>query len=300
MSNIKITKIATLQGHKDAIYCICEGSTMRHIVTASSDGMVVEWNLENPKDGHLIAKIEHSVYAIHKTADEKLLIAHNFDGIHQLDLGSKEEEKSLHFTKDRIFSIVSTKKYIIVGTSQGNLVFIDRENWKVEKEINVTNENIRSIAVFGEHQLLIAGSDNKLYRYDLVKNQLTSTPVEHLNSILSVTIFNDEVFTTSRDARIKVWDNVSFDLKKEIVAHMYPIYDLVIDPTYTYFATCSMDKTIKIWDLKTKKLLKVIDKIRHEGHTNSINRLYWTSYNGWLVSVSDDRYIKVWQIDNHS
>jgi WD40 repeat protein len=64
-----------------------------------------------------------------------------------------------------------------------------------------------------------------------------------------------------------------------------------------YFATCSMDKTVKIWDAKTFRLLKVIDRARHAGHGTSVNKLFWPARVNSLVSCSDDRTISVWDLN---
>ncbi|MFT7151210.1 MAG: WD40 repeat protein, partial [Nonlabens sp.] len=60
--------------------------------------------------------------------------------------------------------------------------------------------------------------------------------------------------------------------------------------------TCSMDKSIKVWDAETFQLLKVIDKARHAGHGTSINKVLWTNFNNLLLSASDDRSISTWDI----
>ena len=57
-----------------------------------------------------------------------------------------------------------------------------------------------------------------------------------------------------------------------------------------------MDKSIKIWDAREYKLLKVIDKARHAGHGTSINKLWWSEYENLLVSASDDKKISVWNL----
>ena len=58
-----------------------------------------------------------------------------------------------------------------------------------------------------------------------------------------------------------------------------------------------MNKTIKIWDLESQKLLKVIDEGRHNGHKNSVNKLFWFRYSDLLVTCSDDRTLAVWDLN---
>ncbi len=90
-------------------------------------------------------------------------------------------------------------------------------------------------------------------------------------------------------------------VKESIAAHLFAINDIEYSPDGKHFATCSMDKSIKIWDAKAFQLLKVIDKARYAGHGTSVNKLYWSTYENKLISGSDDRSISVWDIDfNHN
>jgi WD40 repeat protein len=77
---------------------------------------------------------------------------------------------------------------------------------------------------------------------------------------------------------------------------MYAINYLSFNEDGNLLVTCSMDKSIKIWDAAERKLLKVIDKARNAGHGTSINKVVWSTYNGNVISVSDDRTISIWQI----
>ena len=92
MTKIQVTKLHTLTGHNDCIYALAEGFDPQFFYTGSGDGMVVEWDLLNPKDGKLIAKLPHSVYALEVDKENKLLfIGHNFEGIHVIDLQENKE-----------------------------------------------------------------------------------------------------------------------------------------------------------------------------------------------------------------
>ena len=78
---------------------------------------------------------------------------------------------------------------------------------------------------------------------------------------------------------------------------MYAINHLVFSADGKHFVTCSMDKSIKVWDAETFHLLKVIDKARHAGHGTSVNKVLWTNFNNLLLSASDDRSISIWDIN---
>jgi WD repeat-containing protein 61 len=81
------------------------------------------------------------------------------------------------------------------------------------------------------------------------------------------------------------------------VAHLYAINFLSFRQDGNYLVTCSMDKSLKIWDVANRSLLKVIDKARNAGHGTSINKVFWSTYSDVIVSVSDDRTVAIWQIE---
>jgi WD40 repeat protein len=102
-----------------------------------------------------------------------------------------------------------------------------------------------------------------------------------------------------RDAMLKVWDvENDFELLHDIPAHTLHINTIVFNPENTLLATGSMDKTIKIWDAKTFTLLKVIDKVRNQSHSTSVNKLLWLD-NQNLASVSDDKMSMLWEVKNN-
>jgi len=99
----------------------------------------------------------------------------------------------------------------------------------------------------------------------------------------------------SRDAQIKIWDTLTFDLTKNIPAHMFAVNHIAFHPTLPYFATASMDKSIKIWGSDDFKLYKIISREKgYPGHVLSINKLGWDGNH--LISVSDDKRIMIWDI----
>ena len=136
--------------------------------------------------------------------------------------------------------------------------------------------------------------------YNLQSLELNYTIKAHKNSVFTLAYTQDGAWllSGSRDAHLKVWNvENKYHLYESIVAHMFAINHIAFSPTGNYFDTCSMDKSVKVWDSKKLQLLKVIDKARHAGHGTSVNKLLWPDYKSQLVSGSDDRSISVWALD---
>lgn len=298
MTKLLVNKIATLSGHKDSLYSLEGSGTPSKFYSAGGDGMVVQWDLTNPKDGHLVVKMPNSVYSMrYVPSNNQLLIGQNFSGIHAIDLSNNQEVMSAAITKAAIFDIQIDDERIYVATGDGELVVLSLNDLTVINKIKLSHERARSISVL-DSELVIGFSDNIIRIIDKKTFQVINELDNHTNSVFKV--FNNkeasELLSSGRDAKIFVWDNKTWERKESIAAHMYAVNDIVYSPSGDYFASSSMDKSIKVWDAKSYKLLKVIDKARHAGHGTSVNKLLWSVYNNYIVSCSDDRTISIWEL----
>ena len=102
---------------------------------------------------------------------------------------------------------------------------------------------------------------------------------------------NGYLLSGSEDKSIKVWDENNnlintLEGQKHSISAICQIND-------DLFASASFDKTIKIWHIKNWQSIQIL--IGHaSGHgSNAISVLYHSS--GFLISVSNDQYIKIWK-----
>ncbi len=302
MSKIQVNKLHTLTGHNDCIYALVEGSDPRFFYTGAGDGMVVEWDLDQPEDGRLIARLPHSVYALAVDHERnQLIVGHNFEGIHVIDLTANKEIWSLKLTDQAIFDIKVYGSDILIGTGDGLLIVVDTVDRFVKKHVKLSSKSIRVMAIATEKkQLAIGLSDHSIKILDLMDDfQPLASLTGHTNSVFALAYSPDErcLVSGARDAQLKFWETENYTLTENVIAHMYAINFLSFKEDGKYLVTCSMDKSIKVWDAVNPKLLKVIDKARNAGHGTSINKVLWSTYSGDVVSVSDDRTISIWKIE---
>ncbi|TAD94751.1 MAG: WD40 repeat domain-containing protein [Bacteroidetes bacterium] len=296
---IGVQKIGTLAGHRDCVYTL-EKYQKNTFFSAAGDGLVAEWDLNDPENGKLIAKLDHSVYALCYVQErQELFIGHNLQGIHQIDLLTKKEIASVKITDSNIFDIQYHQQKIWVACGDGTLIILEAEGLKTIQKIKLSDKSIRTLAINSKKNEIAAGySDFCIRVFDLVTFSLKNDWQAHQNSVFCLTYSPDNQYllSGSRDAHLKIWQSENYVLQQNIVAHLYTINDIFYSPDGKKFATCSKDKSVKIWDSQTFQLLKVIDKGRYAGHGTSVNRLLWTDFNDWLISCSDDHSVSVWEL----
>jgi len=300
---IQVNKIGAFTGHRDCVYALERAALPHQFFSAAGDGLVVQWDLQNPDQGELLAQVAASVYALHyRPAEQQLWIGQNFDGLHVIDLPTRQEIKSIRLTSAAIFDIQSWEANTYVATGDGTVIVLDREAFAVRKHVKASDKSARCLAVNPlSGELAVGYSDNAIRIFDLDTLRLKHVTEAHASSVFTLTYSPDFrlLLSGSRDAHLKVWDvSQAYALHTSVVAHMFAINHIAYRPDGQFLVTCSMDKSIKVWDAASFRLLKVIDRARHAGHGTSINKLLWTDYHHRLVSASDDRTLSIWAVDH--
>lgn len=302
---IQVSKLHTFTGHRDSVFTLQQADQPSRFFSAAADGMVVLWDLTQPDKGTLVARLQNSIYALHYLLpQDRVVIGHNYEGIHLVDWKNKKEVGSLQFTKAAIFDIQSQGELLFAATGDGAVTAVDLSRLSIRASVTLSKKSARTMAVnptTGE--LAVGFSDHYIRILDIETLRVKKEWQAHNNSIFTLRYTPDGnyLLSGSRDARLKAWDvGVSYQQAAEVVAHMYAINHLDFSPDAKHFVTCSMDKSIKVWNTEELKLLKVIDKARHAGHGTSVNKLLWTTYHDLLLSASDDRTVSSWRINFES
>ena len=298
---MQVSKIDTFSGHRDCVYTLEKAKNPHQFFSAGGDGLVIRWDLTKPDVGELFAQVPASIYALcFDEVRNQLWVAQNFDGIHLIDVETKQEIKSIKITSSSIFDIKIFENNAFIGLSDGTIVVMDVEKFVVKKHIKASDKSVRNIAVNPLlREFAVAYSDFSVKIFDLQDFSLKLVVSHHINSVFALSYSPDYQYLISagRDAHLKILEvNNRYELHQDIAAHLFAINDIKFSPNGKLLATCSMDKSIKIWDAEQFKLLKVIDKARHAGHGTSINKLFWSEHECLLVSASDDKRISVWEI----
>eukprot|EP01006_Ploeotia_vitrea_P059267 TRINITY_DN71662_c0_g1_i1.p1 TRINITY_DN71662_c0_g1~~TRINITY_DN71662_c0_g1_i1.p1 ORF type:complete len:309 (+),score=-38.08 TRINITY_DN71662_c0_g1_i1:101-1027(+) len=294
------------EGHKGSIYCLENGPEPELFYSGSFDNWVVEWSLKDPEQNRAIAKLPAKAFALKYIPEKQLLLIGNYNGgVHVVDLKENKEIKLLQYHQKIIFDIqyLPSKDCFFVLAADGSFSVWSLSDFSLIVAKNLGTFKLRSIDFNTDTNELVVGcGDGAIRVFDIEKlEEKSCLQVHDQNFSVNVVKFypNQEfLLTGSRDAHLNVIDvNKNYEVVQRIPAHNYAIYSIVFSPDQKLFATASMDKTVKIWDANQCELLLRISNTKHQGHTNSVNKLLWSGFNNKLISTGDDRTIKVWDLD---
>ncbi|GAM21019.1 hypothetical protein SAMD00019534_041940 [Acytostelium subglobosum LB1] len=153
-------------------------------------------------------------------------------------------------------------------------------------------ERITSLVVTndGTRQLFSGAADGTMKIWNLDTLQCLDTIKAHRKAITAICYNQDNIFTSSLDQTIRVWDRKTNDNKAKLEEHTGEVNYICISNERNQLYSCSFDKSIRIWDLATLKCVKVLT-----AHSKSVKSLVISGK--YMFSASNDETIKVWDLD---
>jgi WD40 repeat protein len=309
---MEILKIAHLKGHQGSVFKLTQAKEGKSILSGAGDGWIVEWDIDNPDTGKLLAKVDSNIYSLLFLPNIRTVIVGNMNGgIHFVDIEQPQNNKNIAHHQKGVFDIQYFNNQIYTLGGDGIITRWNLSPFQSVESLQISTKNLRCMDYSPlRNEIAVGASDGNIYFLDTQFNVKKVIKEAHKNSIFSVKYSPDSNFllTGGRDALLKIWhfDQKSAEISQnttplnEIEAHNYTINDIKFNPQYpSVFATASRDKTIKIWKLNPRlegaKLLKVINTVKNGGHINSVNSIVWMN-GDILASGSDDKSIILWKL----
>ncbi|KAJ4851003.1 Coatomer subunit beta' [Turnera subulata] len=195
-----------------------------------------------------------------------------------------------------------TEPWILVGLYSGNVCIWNYQTQTKEKSFKVTESPVRSAKFIARKHWIVTGADDKFVRvYNYNTMELIKDFEAHTDYIRCFAIHPTLpcVLSTSDDKLIKIWDwEKDWECTRSFEGHSHYVMQAVFDPKDTnFFASASLDSTIKIWNLGSSTPVATLD-----GHSKGINCVHYFvgGEKPLLLSGSDDQTVKVWDYETKS
>lgn len=284
-----------LNGHAGPIY---SASWDGHFLYSSSgDKYVTRWDLEKGlQDSSFTVKLEHAAYVV--TAGNQLCFIGCTDGtLLAIDTESKKIAWEHNFFGNAWFSLFidPARNRLIAGDSEGNLVVLELQTGKRILHLPLAAGKIRAITL-SENKCFVSTQLIGVLVFSCENWNETASwePNELGSNVLFPDLQNNQIISGGRDAHIVI-SNSDYEIQKRIPAHYQTIYGLIrLDDQ---FITCSMDKTIKVWNSDFSKVEQRIE-FKHGGHNRSVNGIVLIDERRF-VSYGDDKKMIIWKKDRN-
>lgn len=297
---MKVELLHIYTGHADAIYALCKGHAEGIFYSGSADQFVGSWNAALGTFDKPLVKATGSIYALcHDIPQQTLYVGQRKGIIIQVDLTKEQIPRSYQAHESDVFCIEQVdENRIATGSADGHLKIWSKNPFKLLHDFKLSDTSIRSIHIY-QKEIFVGLSDHTIRVFDTDTWTQKQLLQGHQNSVFTITTIDENTLVSAgRDATFIIWKKTDHQWisAQSIPAHMYTVNHLSLSPNGQLLASASRDKTFKIWDAQTMKLLKVINRQKVEAaHTHSINRVLWLD-DQTLLTTGDDKKIIAWQV----
>lgn len=288
-----------LTGHRHPIYTLCAPEGSSSLFSAGADQVLVMWNTNGDTDGKVIAHTGSSIYALYMPPQQSLAWLGTAAGeIHLVDTAQKKHIGTYHIPGEPVFDLRSAGNYLLASTARGTVVWLDAHTLTEEHRVIYQEGKIRKIAPHpAEPMAALACSDGKIRIIDQTSGHLLYAWDAHNDAVTSLAWLSEKLLLSGgKDAHLKCWDRISgYAEIQDIPAHNYAIYGIEICHEQKIFATCSRDKTAKVWNADTFDILRRLGPPAVKGHSHSVNTLCRLTDIDALATAGDDGKIIIWK-----
>jgi len=194
-----------------------------------------------------------------------------------------------------------TEPWMLASLYNGNVHVWNHENQTLVKSFEVCDLPVRAAKFVPRKNWVITGSDDmqiRVFNYNTLE-RLASFEA-HSDYVRCIAIHPSQPFilTSSDDMTIKLWNwDKAWACQQVFEGHTHYVMQIIVNPKdNNTFASASLDRTVKVWQLGGS----TTPNFTLEGHEKGVNCVdyYYGGDKPYLISGADDRLVKIWDYQN--
>eukprot|EP00045_Choanoeca_perplexa_P013710 m.156219 g.156219 ORF g.156219 m.156219 type:complete len:969 (-) comp16435_c0_seq1:82-2988(-) len=213
-------------------------------------------------------------------------------------------KRQLSSRSDRVKAVDlhPTEPWMLVALYNGTVNIWNYQTQTNIKTFEVTELPVRTARFVHRKNWIVTGSDDmriSVFNYNTLEKVHTFEAHTDYIRCLAVHPTQPYLLSSSDDMSIKMWDwNQDWALKQTFEGHSHYVMAVVFNPKDTNtFASCSLDRTIKVWQLGATQ-----PNFTLQGHAKGVNCLdyFQGGEKPYLASGADDCTVKIWDYQSKS
>lgn len=275
------------------------------LLTASRDGRLTVWDVEQRALRHSLAQDEPLARALFIGRERLLTVAE--DGTLRqwsLDHTSRPIVAELGLDPDEGFDVraglvLSADRRTLAVTTNGHRYLWDLDVNQRLLRCRLPRGRLekRSLKFIDSSMLILPITYKSQGNFAFVDTEACSEGQQvtaHDDGISAMAVSQDRsvLATASYDRTAKLWDLAS-GAHLHTLGHDKQVVDVAISPDGRRIATASWDTTARIWDRKTGALLHVL-----AGHDNHVQMAVFSPDGRFVATGSKDSTVRLWSVES--
>ncbi|OCF56819.1 hypothetical protein L486_05674 [Kwoniella mangroviensis CBS 10435] len=265
-----------LRGHKDVVYCLAQWRN--YLFTGSRDRSIRLYDLSTGECIWVDSEAHgRSVLCLDLDIDEDgkgTLVSGSSDmiiGIYTIDLpppslssSSLAVGKRLNTIRceSSILSIGLTPRYLLSANKDTKIHIYDRKTHELVITLEGHTQPINSISLSPRKDKLVSGSGDGSWKIWDIASGLIEREGGGGRGVACVEWNHDHIVTGDGDNLVKLYSSSNGQLISTFQGHTDLVRSVTISKSAGVVVSASYDKSIRIWDIKTGKLIKIINEDR--------------------------------------
>lgn len=286
--------INSWNAHNGWINSIAFSPDGKIIASGGEDNLVKLWRTDN---GQLIKTLPgHTarITCVKFSDDGQFIVSGSGDKTIKIWNNQGELIQTLAAHNDQVNHITFIPhSNILASASADRTIKIWQLDGKLIQTISGHGEPVKAVSFSPDGKLIASASSDKTIRIWQLKSHPSA-----VNHVQDVKFSADSKFFISGgwDGKLTIWrreQNLNASQLITFKAHPEMINAVSISPDGKNLATASVDKTIKIWNWQTQKLVQTLT-----GHQDRITSISFSPDNQTIASGSADKIIKIWRLSD--
>jgi WD40 repeat protein len=194
-----------------------------------------------------------------------------------------------HNTEVKALTVGTEKARGAAGSRDGEVKVFYTSSMKNYRNIQAHRTDVSGLAFACDEAVLVTASwDGECKLFDLSSFELLSTLTKQRERIRSIAVTRDSsnVFLGLHNGIILSIDPETPKDAIEMTGHSDIVTSLAIDPSNTYLASGSWDRSVRVWSIKTRKVKnqgRLLTGISSIGWNPKGSGFYTTDYSGTMT-----------------
>lgn len=295
---------AILRSHTFNVTAVSFSPDGKILFSASFDGSIKLWDTHN---GFLIKTIQLNdviVYALAVSPDGKHLAysisprygygnKNHYICVIDYTSGTKCCDINVHTAPIASLSFCENGMRLLSASEDGTIRLWDAFSGSEIKQFYGHNGFVRCAVFSPDNQHIVSASGDQTVRVWEVESgycvkEINTGRFPDTTSIAFAP--KGDYLVVSWDSYLFVLETQSWNLINKIDGNSGSIYDICFSHDGRVIAAASIDKTIRLWDIKTGECKHV-----YEGHSDRVNCVSFSPDDHFLASGSNDASVRLWE-----
>ncbi|WRT68035.1 uncharacterized protein IL334_005010 [Kwoniella shivajii] len=165
-------------------------------------------------------------------------------------------------TDSTILSIIISPEYIISSSKDHLINVYSRSTYGLIKSLQGHTQPVNSIALSPNKQKLVSASSDGFWKIWNLDSGVVEKQGGGGRGVACVLWAGDHILTGDNDNLVRLYDSSSVELLKTFNGHTDLVRSVSMGKSLGIVVSASYDRTIRMWDLNTGKLIKIANEDR--------------------------------------